>query len=91
MVRALILVAREIALAHSRWLAGLARRRPLAAENAALREAVERQRAQIDLLRARLLRLHPRRRPRGRCAATTPTTVLSTTQVRATAGLHRSH
>jgi hypothetical protein len=44
----------------------LARRRPLAAENAALRETVERQRAHIALLQARLLRLHPRRRPRHR-------------------------
>jgi putative transposase len=66
MVRALLLVAREIALAHDRWLAQLAGRRPLAAENAALHETVERQRAQIELLRARLLRLHPRRRPRYR-------------------------
>jgi putative transposase len=66
MIHALLLVAREIALAHDHWLAALARRRPLAAENAALRETVERQRAQIELLRARLLRLHPRRRPRYR-------------------------
>ena len=66
MVRALLLVAREIALAHDRWLAHLVRRRPLTAENAALRETVERQRAQIELLRARLRRLHPRRRPRYR-------------------------
>ncbi|HEX5030248.1 MAG TPA: integrase core domain-containing protein [Candidatus Eisenbacteria bacterium] len=55
MIRALLLIAREIALAHDQWLANLGRRRPLAAENAALREIVERQRAQIDLLRARLL------------------------------------
>jgi len=66
MLRALLLVAREIALAHDQWLARLARRRPLAAEIAALRETVGRQRAQIDLLRARLRRLHPRRRPRYR-------------------------
>ena len=66
MLRALLLVAREIALAHDRWLAQLVRRRPLAAEIAALRETVERQRAQIELLRARLLRLDPRRRPRYR-------------------------
>lgn len=66
MVRALLLVAREIALAHDHWRARFARRRPLAAENAALRETVDRQRAQIELLRARLLRLHPRRRPRYR-------------------------
>jgi hypothetical protein len=59
MIRALLLVAREIALAHDRWLARLARRRPLAAENAALRETVERQRAQIELLCARLRRLQP--------------------------------
>jgi len=64
MVHALLLVAREIAHAHDQWLARLARRRSLGAEIAALRETVERQRAQIDLLRARLLRLHPRRRPR---------------------------
>ncbi len=66
MLRALLVVAREIALAHDRWRATIARRKPLAAENAALRETVERQRAQIDLLRARLLRLYPRRRPRYR-------------------------
>jgi len=66
MVHALLLVAREIALAHDRWLAQLVRLRPLAAENAALRETVGRQRAQIELLRARLRRLHPRRRPRYR-------------------------
>ena len=66
MLRALLLVAREIALAHDCWLAGLARRRPLVAENAALRETVEPQRAQIELLRARLRRLDPRRRPRYR-------------------------
>jgi putative transposase len=66
MVRALFLVAREIALAHDQWLARLVRRRPLTAQNAALRETVERQRAQIELLRARLRRLHPRRRPRYR-------------------------
>ncbi len=66
MVRALLLVAREIALANEQWLAQFVRRRPLVAENAALRGTVERQRAQLDLLRARLLRLHPRRRPRYR-------------------------
>jgi hypothetical protein len=32
MLRALLLVAREIALAHDRWLARLGFRRPLAAE-----------------------------------------------------------
>ncbi|HEX5135708.1 MAG TPA: DDE-type integrase/transposase/recombinase, partial [Planctomycetota bacterium] len=66
MLRALLLVAREIALGHDRWLSQLVRRRPLVAEIAALREAVERQRAQIELLRARLLRPDPRRRPRYR-------------------------
>jgi len=66
MIRALLLVAREIALAHDRWLASLGQRRPLAAEIAALRETVGRQRAQIEVLRARLRRLHPRRRPRYR-------------------------
>jgi len=62
MIRALLLVARWIALAHNRWLARVAPRRPLAAEVTALRETVERQRAQIDLLRARLPRLQPRGR-----------------------------
>jgi putative transposase len=66
MVRALLLVAREIALGHDRWCAAIARRRPLAAEIAALRETAERQRAENDLLRARLRRVHPRRRPRYR-------------------------
>ncbi|MCK6459683.1 MAG: hypothetical protein L6Q95_07275 [Planctomycetes bacterium] len=65
MLRALHLVAREIALAHDQWLARLVRRRT-AAENAALRETIGRLQAQIDLLRARLLRIDPRRRPRYR-------------------------
>lgn len=49
MLRALLVVAREIALAHDNWLAKLARLRPLAAENAALRVTVERQRAENEL------------------------------------------
>jgi hypothetical protein len=64
MVRALLLVARWIAAAHDRWRARVARRRPLAAEIDVLQETVERQRAELELLRARLRRLPVRRRPR---------------------------
>jgi putative transposase len=64
MIRALLLVARWIAVAHDRWRAETAKRRPLSAEIDALRELVARLRSENDLLRARLRRVPLRRRPR---------------------------
>jgi putative transposase len=66
MVKALLLVARWIAAAHDRWCEVTATRRPLAVEVAVLKERVERLRAENELLRARLGRLEPRRRPHYR-------------------------
>jgi len=66
MTRALLLVAKWIAQAHDRWRDSAARRRPLAAEVDALREKIEKLRAENDLLRARLRRLDPHRRPHFR-------------------------
>ncbi len=62
MVRALILVAGWVGQAFAGWLATL--KRPLASEVAALRESMEKLRAENDLLRARLERVDPRVRPR---------------------------
>jgi len=64
MLRALLVVARAIALAHDRFRTALSR--PLAAGIDALRERIARLEAENALLRARLERLHPRRRPRYR-------------------------
>jgi len=64
MISAHIRVADWIAKAHDRWLAALARLRPLHAEHAALRVRNERLREENELLRARLGRLEPHRRPR---------------------------
>jgi putative transposase len=66
MLRALLVVARWVASAHDRVFAEVARRRPLSAEIAVLHERVDRLRAENDLLRTRLRRLDPRRRPRYR-------------------------
>ena len=66
MVKALLLIARWISQAHDRWCAETATRRPLAVEVAVLKERVERLRAENDLLRARLGRIDPRRRPHYR-------------------------
>jgi putative transposase len=66
MVRALLLIARWIAVAHARWCATTATRRPLAVELAVLKERLERAHAENDLLRARLRRIEPRRRPHYR-------------------------
>jgi putative transposase len=65
-IRALLLIARWIGLAHDRWRESVARRRPLAAEVDALRERIEKLRAENELLRARLRRLDPHRRPHFR-------------------------
>ncbi|MGH7163191.1 MAG: DDE-type integrase/transposase/recombinase [Planctomycetota bacterium] len=64
MLRALLVVARAIALAHDRFR--VARCRALASEIGVLRERIARLEAENGLLRARLHRLHPRRRPRYR-------------------------
>lgn len=66
MTRALLLIARWIAIAHDLWRLEVARRHPLRAEVDALHEAIQRLREENDLLRARLRRLDPRRRPRFR-------------------------
>ncbi len=64
MTRALLLVARWIAVAHDRWRAAISRRFPLRVRIDALEETVARLREENDLLRARLRRMEPRRRPR---------------------------
>jgi putative transposase len=61
MTRTLLLISSWIGRAFSSWLSTC--RRPLAAEVAALRERNERLRAENDLLRARLERIDPHRRP----------------------------
>jgi hypothetical protein len=66
MIRPLFLIARRIAAAHDRWSAATATRRPLAVEVAVLKQRVERLRAENELLRARLGRIDPRRRPHYR-------------------------
>ncbi len=66
MTRALLLIARWIAAAHDLWRAEVARHRPLHAEIDALREALQCLREENELLRARLRRLDPCRRPRYR-------------------------
>lgn len=60
-IRAVLLIAGWIGRAFSTWLGTL--RRPLAQEVAALRERNEKLRAENELLRARLRRLDPHRRP----------------------------
>jgi putative transposase len=66
MIQPLLLIARWIARAHDLWRASLSRRRPLAAELAVTQERLAKLEAENDLLRARLRRLEPRRRPRYR-------------------------
>lgn len=66
MVQALLRIARWIGAAHGRWCATTAARRTLAVEVAVLKERLERLRAENELLRARLGRTEPRRRPHYR-------------------------
>ncbi len=66
MHEALILIARAIALANDRWRTTIGRRRPLSGEIAVLEERVQRLEEESTLLRARLLRVPPRRRPHYR-------------------------
>jgi len=71
MIQALLLIARWIGLAHDSWRSRVAHRRPLAAEVDVLLERLERLRAENEILRARLLRMDPRRRdPTGRSLST---------------------
>ena len=71
MLRALLLIARWIGLAHDRWRAQVARRRPLAAEVNFLYERIDKLKAENDLqFRARQVRSYlKRRRVRRRFAA----------------------
>src|SRR5687768_15550379 len=66
MVQGLLLIARWIAAAHDRWCAATATRRPLHVELAVLKQRHEKLRAENELLRARIGRLEPRRRPHYR-------------------------
>ena len=66
MIRALLLVAQWIGSAHDRWRRSGARRRPLAAEADAPRDRIEKLRSGNGLLRTRLRRLDPHRRPHFR-------------------------
>jgi hypothetical protein len=66
MHQALILIARAIALAHDHWRRSIGRRLSLSGQLAVLEEKVGRLDAENALLRARLLRVPARRRPRYR-------------------------
>ena len=66
MIPTLLLISRWIGQAHELWRARAASRRPLAAEIDLLHEQLEQLRAENEILRTRLLRLAPRRRPRFR-------------------------
>ncbi|MBI4564853.1 MAG: IS3 family transposase [Planctomycetes bacterium] len=63
MLKALLFIARWIGLAHDRWRARVCRRRPLVAEVDALREHLEKLRAENELLRSRMREVDSRRRP----------------------------
>ncbi|MHC4163845.1 MAG: coiled-coil domain-containing protein [Planctomycetota bacterium] len=66
MHQALILIARAIALAHDRWRRSVGRRLSLSGHIAVLEERDRRLEAENALLRARLVRVPARRRPRYR-------------------------
>jgi putative transposase len=66
MVHALLLVARWIAVAHDHWRTSVADGRPRDVEIALLKERLERVRSENDILRERLARIDPRRRPHYR-------------------------
>src|SRR5437868_11151137 len=57
MIRALVAVARSIALAHDRWRSRAAPRRPVLVELSVVHERLARVTAERDLLRARLRRV----------------------------------
>jgi uncharacterized membrane protein len=64
MIQTLLLISRWLGQAHDRWRAKTARRRPLAAEIDLLHEQLDQLRGENEILRTRLLRLTPRKRPR---------------------------
>src|SRR5437870_1194802 len=66
MIRALVAVARSIALAHDRWRSRAAPRRPMLVELSVINERLARMTAERDLLRARLRRVPARSRPHYR-------------------------
>ena len=66
MVHALLFIAHWIAVAHDRWRASLADGSPRDVEIAVLKERLERLRSENDILRERLARIAPRRRPHYR-------------------------
>ena len=66
MHEALITIAGMIALAHDHWRATAGRRRPLSGKVAVLEEQAQRLRAECALLRARMRRIRPMRRPHHR-------------------------
>ena len=66
MIPTLLLISRWIGQAHDHWRVRTASRRPLAAEIDLLHERLEQLRGENEILRTRLLRLAPRRRPRFR-------------------------
>ena len=66
MIQTLLLISRWIGQAHDLWRARFGRLRPLAAEIDLLHEQLEQLRRENEILRTRLLRLPPRRRPRFR-------------------------
>ena len=66
MHQALILIARAIALGHDHWRRSVGRRLSLSGHLTVLEERVSRLQAENALLRARLIRVPARRRPRYR-------------------------
>jgi putative transposase len=62
----LILIAQASTRAHDHWRRSVGRRRPLSGKIAVQAERIERLEAENTLLRARLLRVPPRRRPHYR-------------------------
>ena len=64
MIQTLLLISRWIGQAHDLWRARISSRRPLAAEIDVLYERIEQLQSENKILRTRLLRLLPRRRPR---------------------------
>ncbi|MHC4932808.1 MAG: DDE-type integrase/transposase/recombinase [Planctomycetota bacterium] len=66
MHQALILIARAIAFAHDHWRRTVGRRLSLSGHVAVLEESLSRLEAENTLLRARLVRVPARRRPRYR-------------------------
>ena len=66
MIQTLLLISRWIGQAHDQWRANTASRRPKAAEIDLLHEQVAQLRSENEIVKTRLLRLPPRKRPRFR-------------------------